>query len=112
MSSPEQPPAALREVVLRDLRPVRPLSPPSRRAVPLLVLALLSIALQPLVLGVRGDAARLGPFLMWGLSAAQGLLGCFLLVAALREAVPRSILLRLHALFSGRARSSCCSSPR
>jgi len=88
MSAPEMPPAALREAVLRDLRPVQPLRAPFLRAVPLFLLAVLSIALQPALLGVRGDASALGVFLLWGLSAGQWLLGCLLLAAALREAVP------------------------
>ena len=80
-------PLALRGAVEADLRPVRPLARPARRAlylVPIAFLVLVAIYLR----GVRFDAGGLGLVVLWGLSAVQVAAGLLLLVAALREAVP------------------------
>jgi hypothetical protein len=94
------PSAALaRGAILADLAPVRPLSAPLRRAMLLLPAGILLLALQPLFYGLRSDAAVLGMFRLWGLSAAQSVLGLLFIAAALREAVPGRPLPGARRLF-------------
>jgi len=81
-------PAALREAVAHDLRPVRPLRSPARRALTLLPLGLALLVLIPLVWGLRSNFALLGLGAAWGLSAVQSLAGLIVVGIALREAVP------------------------
>ncbi len=74
--------------ILADLRPVRPLARPWRRG---LVVCAVGVAIATgvtLGLGVRKDAALLGPAILWGLSALQAGYGVQLIAAALRESVP------------------------
>jgi hypothetical protein len=52
--------ADLRAIVFRDLRPVRPLWPPSRRALALTPLAIAIVVGVPLVNFFRTDLAALG----------------------------------------------------
>jgi hypothetical protein len=80
-------PDALREVVRRDLRPVRPFASPWRRALPLAVLATGTAVAILRVYGVRADIARLG-LVGWGPSAYEALLGFMLLALAFRESIP------------------------
>jgi hypothetical protein len=94
-----RPPAALQRAVQADLRPVAPLQPPLRRAAWLLPLVALTLAGAVLVFSVRPDAPRLGWPLTWGASLAQSLLGVWLIVLALRDAVPgRELRVRLVVL--------------
>lgn len=44
--------------------------------------------------GVRADSPLLGPMVLWGFSAAQGVYGLVLMAAALRESVPGRSLSR------------------
>lgn len=81
-------PAALRDAVRRDLRPVRPLPPPWRRALLLAPLGALLVVGQPLFWQWRSNLAELGWPLSWGLSIVQAAVGLVLVGAALREAVP------------------------
>jgi hypothetical protein len=81
-------PAALEAAIKDDLRPVRPLPPPVRRAAWAAPLALLTLVAATLVFGLRGDAPRLGWALTWGSSILQTLLGLAVIAIALREAVP------------------------
>lgn len=90
----------VRGAVLADLAPVRPLSPPGRRALALLPVGVLLLAFQPLYWGLRHDAAVLGWLRLWGFSAAQSLLGLVLVGAALREAVPGRRLPRPQVLLA------------
>lgn len=92
-------PAAARGEILADLTPVRPLPAPLRRAMVLLPAGVLLLAAQPLIYGLRGDADVLGLVRLWGLSAAQSLLGLLFIAAALREAVPGRTLPRARLLF-------------
>jgi hypothetical protein len=96
MTTPERelPPASLRQALLADMDPVRPLRPPLVRSAVLVPLGLLLLAAQPLVLGVRSDAAAVGALRLWALSLLQCLGGFALFVAALREAVPGRSLRR------------------
>lgn len=94
----EHPPERLRQAVLADLAPVRPLRRPLIRSAVLWPAGLLLLAAQPLVLGVRSDAADLGTMTLWGLSLLQCLGGFALFVVALREAVPGRSLRRAGSL--------------
>ena len=86
--SSERPPSELRTRVEKDLRPVRPLPPPWRRALYLVPLALFLPALVHLTFGVRSNAGELGVPFLWAPSAAQWAAGLALLALALRESVP------------------------
>jgi hypothetical protein len=87
-STDDSAPHQLRQAILRDLAPVRPVLPPSWRTFLLLLPALPLALAPPMGLGVRRDAHLLGPVVLWGASLVQGALGALLLFAALREAVP------------------------
>jgi Negative regulator of sigma F len=80
--------AGYRDQIVGTLTPVRPLSPPSRRVLMLLPLGGLLAAIAPLLAGVRGDLAADAPLLTWGITAAQSLIGLWLLALGFREAVP------------------------
>src|SRR5690242_7361006 len=81
-------PAALLAAVRGDLRPVRPLAPPWRRALRLAPLGVLILVGQPLVWGFRSNFDRLGGLASWGLSIGEAVAGLLVAGAALREAVP------------------------
>lgn len=83
-----EPPRELRELIARDLRPVRPLASPWLRATVLLPLALIVLAGIPWILGMRNDALTLGAGMSWGISALQVLAGIALVGLALEESVP------------------------
>lgn len=82
------PPSALRDAIRSDLRPVRPLPSPGRRALRLVPLAAATVACAVVVFSLRRDAPQLGWALTWGGSIAQGLIGVWLIGLALRDAVP------------------------
>ncbi len=93
-----QPSPALRDAIRKDLRPVHPLRSPWRRALWLTPLAAATLGCAVLVFSLRRDAGRLGWALTWGGSITQVLLGLWLIVLALRDAVPgRELNLRLLA---------------
>ncbi len=81
-------PAALEAVIRNDLRPVRPLPPPVRRAAWVAPVAAATLVAATLVYELRRDAPALGPFLSWGTSVLQAMLALALIALALREAVP------------------------
>ena len=81
-------PEDVRAVVERDLRPVRPLWPPSRRALALLPLAVLIVVGIPIVNAFRSDIATLGFFRAWGLSIVESCAGLAIVALGLRESVP------------------------
>jgi hypothetical protein len=87
MSDDHVPPDLL-SAVARDLRPVRPLPSPVRRALVLLPLGLALLVGVPLVWGWRSNLLDLGSGIGWGLSGLQALAGLFVVAAGLREAVP------------------------
>jgi len=80
--------------ILDDLTPVRRLSRPWKRAVPVVALGLVMAAAVYLRFGVRHDAAALGRSVLWGLSALQMGYGVLLIAFALRSAVPGRVLAR------------------
>lgn len=83
-------PQALRETVLRDLRPVRPLLPPVHRTLAVLLAALAAAAAFVAIFGIRPDAPALGPALLWIPAALRVGAGGLLVSLALREGVPGS----------------------
>jgi hypothetical protein len=87
-------PAALRAAISADLRPVRPLARPARRALPLVPIAVLLLTAAVFIFGLRRDAPRLGLTLTWAASTLQMFLGLALATAALRESVPGTTLSR------------------
>jgi hypothetical protein len=87
-------PAALREAVARDLRPVKPLPRPVIRALWLFPFAVLLLVTAEVAFGLRRDSPVLGTALTWGASTLQMLLGLALITGALKEAVPGTSLTR------------------
>jgi hypothetical protein len=88
MESNGHAPDSLRDRIVADLAPVRPLARPWHRA---LILAPIGLALLigvPLVYSVRSDQASLGAFWLWGVSFVELASAVLLVVAALRDVVP------------------------
>src|SRR5262245_12057460 len=85
-------PTGLRDVVSADLRPVTPLASPGRRMLAVLPIAVLLLGAAVFVFNLRRDAPELGLTLTWVASTFQTLLGLVLTMAALREAVPGTML--------------------
>ena len=83
-----EPPPALREAIRADIGPVHPLRPPLARALWLMPVAGATLVCAVLVFSLRRDAPALGWALTWGGSLGQALLGTWLIVLALRDAVP------------------------
>lgn len=81
-------PPELRRLVRSDLRSVRPLAAPARRALVLLVWAPVAVALVAGFLPARPDAADLGWLFSWGVVLAELAAGAGLVTLALGEAVP------------------------
>jgi hypothetical protein len=84
MSSPDE----TRSRIARDLRPVRPLWPPSRRALVLLPIALVTIVAVPALHFFRSDFAELGFLRAWGLSFVEAAGGLAVVALALQESIP------------------------
>jgi hypothetical protein len=84
----EHVPAAIEAAIKSDLRPVKPLPSPARRALWLAPLVVLTLAAASPVFDLRGDASVLGWPLMWAPSVLQALLALLLIVLALRDAIP------------------------
>lgn len=82
-----QVPTALLSAVKRDLRPIRPLASPSRRALALLPMGLLLLAGMPAFWHWQAHV-KLAPWSSWILSTLESALSLFVLAAAFREAVP------------------------
>ena len=81
-------PPELRRLVRSDLRPVRPLASPARRALVLLVWAPVAVALVLAIAPARPDTADLGWLFSWGVVLAELVAGAGLVTLALGEAVP------------------------
>jgi hypothetical protein len=81
-------PPELRRLVRSELSPVRPLAPPARRALFLLVWAPVAVAFAVAILPARPDAADLGWLFSWGVVLAELAAGAGLVTLALGEAVP------------------------
>lgn len=83
-----EPSPALRDAIRADLGPVHPLRSPLKRAMWLLPVAAATLVCAVVVFSFRRDAPTLGWLLTWGGSLGQALLGVWLIVLALRDAVP------------------------
>ena len=83
-----QVPAELLAAIKRDLRSVRPLANPARRALALVPLAATLLIGSPLYWGWRSNLNQLTPLASWGLSALEAVAGLVILAAGFREAVP------------------------
>jgi len=77
----------VREIVARDIKPVRPLLTPGRRLLLLVPIAIAAALYAPFGYGHR-DFASLGWLASWGMSALQWGIGLLVLGVALRHAVP------------------------
>ncbi|HEY7699848.1 MAG TPA: hypothetical protein VIE88_15605, partial [Vicinamibacteria bacterium] len=64
-------PETLLRYVANDLRPVRPLAPPSRRALALVPLGVALLVGAPAFWGLRQNLSDLGVALAWGVSGLQ-----------------------------------------
>lgn len=84
----EPAPAVLRDKILSNLRPVKPLAGPRKRALVLLPLGAALVVLVPWNLGLRNDVHVLRAFYVWGLSLLQMSAGIALVAAAFREVIP------------------------
>lgn len=80
-------PDELRHAVARDLRPVRPLADPWRRALTVVPIAAVAMGMPFLYFRMR-DIGEIGASLAWVPIAVQILLAFGLLALALREAIP------------------------
>jgi hypothetical protein len=78
----------IRDEIARDLRPVRPLWPWTRRALALVPLAIAIVVGLPLVEYFRSDMNALGIFLSWGMSIVEAAGGVTLVALGLRESIP------------------------
>lgn len=93
------PPPDLVATIAGDLRPVRPGGSLRRRVALTVPLGLTLFVGLPLVVGLRADAASLGPVVTWGMSALQVTLGMWLIWAGARESVPgRRLPFRVGAI--------------
>lgn len=81
-------PVELRERLVADFSPVRPLPSPWLRALWCAPFAVLAFLAAPAYFNVRADVLELGWFRSWGASLIQVVAGFALLGAALRESVP------------------------
>ena len=89
-----QTPSLLRGTIARDLKPTRPLRPPSVRALVLVPLAAAIVVAVPTFHFFRSDLAAIGVVRAWGFSIGQALAGLVIVTAALRESVPGRALSR------------------
>jgi hypothetical protein len=83
-----QPPKALLAEISKDLQPVQPSPLPVRLALTVAPFAILVCLAALARIGLRRDAAMLGPVLTWGVSIAQFALGIALVWLAARESTP------------------------
>ena len=84
----ERMPSALRDRLMGDFAPVRPLPNPAARVLWMLPFAVLALVAAQFVFELRVDAGQLGWSRTWGISIAQALVGLIVVGAALRDAIP------------------------
>ena len=96
----ERVPAAVEAAIRSDLRPVRPLPSPARRALRLAPLLALTVIAASSAFAVRRDAGTLGWILTWGASLTQAALALSLIALALHDAVPGRMVTRPAALIA------------
>ena len=85
--TPDVPPS-LRDAVTGDLRPTRPLKPPSVRALVLIPIAVAIVLAVPGLHFFRSDMGAIGFLKAWGFSFGQALAGLVIVAVALRESIP------------------------
>lgn len=83
-----QVPETLREKVVGDLRPVKPVAPPPVRLVLIILWACALLVAVPALMGLRFNAPDLGFWLLWGATGVEAIAGGLLVLLALREAIP------------------------
>ena len=88
-------PHALRSAVEADLRPVRPLATPGRRALALAPLGIALLIGMPAFWVWARHITTLAPWPLWSLSPLETVAGLVVLAAAFREAVPGRELSRI-----------------
>ncbi len=93
-------PERLRQEILGDLRPVRPLPRPGLRALEVVPWAIALFLLVPAVWPLRADAEELGWTLVWGAAIGEALGGLALITLALHEAVPGGGIGRVRAVLA------------
>lgn len=81
-------PEALREKVMGDLRPVKPVAPPQVRLLLIILWTCGVLVAVPALMGLRFNAPELGFWLLWGATGAEAIAGGLLVLLALREAIP------------------------
>jgi hypothetical protein len=81
-------PASLRSIIERDLRPVRPLASPVRRALALAPVGLVLWIAMPVFWLGRDHLAQLAPWPSWPLSPLETAIGLVTLALGFREAIP------------------------
>lgn len=81
---------ALTAAIRPETEPIRKIAPPWRRALVLVPYALVAVAVLTLSRGVRSDAALLGPWFLFGVSAVQLAASYALFRIVLRETIPGS----------------------
>lgn len=87
-SDPATPPPDLLASIAGDLTPVRRGGTLGRRMALTMPVGLAVFVGLPLAVGLRADAAMLGPLVTWGASALQLGLGVWVIWAGARESVP------------------------
>jgi hypothetical protein len=90
MSAPKE----LRDRIERDLRPTRPLPPPSVRVLVLIPIAVAIVLAIPGLHFFRSDLSAIGVVKAWGFSFGQALAGLVIIGVALRESIPGRSLSR------------------
>jgi hypothetical protein len=88
MTQPLKMPDELRRAIATDLRPVRPLPPPARRAVAVALWIPVAIGLVLALLGLRPDMPSLGVSMTVIQLAIEAALGLALVTLALAESIP------------------------
>lgn len=87
-------PPDLRDRIVRDLAPTRPLRPPLVRALVLVPFAAAVVVAIPALHFFRPDMPAIGVVRAWGFSIGQAIAGIVIVAAALREAIPGRALSR------------------
>ncbi|MGQ9494805.1 MAG: NrsF family protein [Thermoanaerobaculaceae bacterium] len=81
-------PETLRQKVVGDLRPVKPVAPPPVRLVLIILWSCALLVAVPALMGLRFNAPNLGFWLLWGATGVEAIAGGLLVLLALREAIP------------------------
>ncbi len=78
----------IRDEIARDVKPTRPLPPPSRRALALVPIAAAIVVGVPALHAFRPDLTTIGLLRAWGFSIGQTVAGLTIVAVALRESIP------------------------